>query len=795
MSDRVIWMRLLCGSVRGTTYWYAATRGDVVPGWVSTSTPAGATADWIPIVGDVTIPGATVDPLSGAAAGTTLGVRVLATAGARSVFGPDVLTAPAARRWGGLMRYLSRTATSATVLSSEAIANDDYLTIDGEIVRVSDAAGYTPGDLSTIVLERGVLGTSARPHAVPLGSIGAPLLRLESTPATGQWVEVGVTEAGSDVVLYRGRVDSVQATADQTLTIQIRSLLSVLRDFVPQAPRALQDSAVVAVEYERAILSSLFVQWDLFEGEWPGLAWTNAFQVTHVRVIGEGGDWAVLSLELDFPFVDARIIEAEPSPLPPVVQVVVREARTDWDGELPIPSRYVWQVGSGDGLIRFTGEGQVRFRELGGGRTGTRTFDLRGQLVLEFVEGLADGVAEVEWVRAIEPGLSPWRIATYWLTGRDADYDDLPAGMSPWLPPGWVDTGGSQVGVPVPGDEGVPYALMGTDAPLVEFLADTLFGPAAMAIVEDRGQLLPLEWSDPVRPLAGVALTETSGDDRTTGWVWGTSRTEPFAGVELQDPTTDVYVLRSLGTRNAARLSTAARGGRQARRESSRVERLLSDATWLSAPQSLLPVTMPRGISDAVREVWRDTLDLYAQSLPVLQHEVADDLAQLVGRQMLVELDELPSGEPTAGWVLSAERRLGTGTVRVSLLLPYVGRPALTVWGPWGVVDSVGTGTLDYEAAEAGPGQTLQDIYGGIFAPSTLRVLRPDLSERGTLGGTLAVGSGTVTWTTLVGDPPEEDDLLVLPVRPGVVPSLTPAGASYGYVAGATVEPGDGTWQ
>jgi hypothetical protein len=133
--------------------------------------------------------------------------------------------------------------------------------------------------------------------------------------------------------------------------------------------------------------------------------------------------------------------------------------------------------------------------------------------------------------------------------------------------------------------------------------------------------------------------------------------------------------------------------------------------------------------------------------------------------------------------------------VRVSLLLPYVGRPALTVWGPWGVVDSVGTDTLDYDAAEAGPGQTLQDIYGGIFAPSTLRVLRPDLSERGTLGGTLAVGSSTVTWTVTVGDPPEAGDYLVLPVRPGVVPSLTPAGASYGYVATGTVEPGDGTWQ
>jgi hypothetical protein len=463
---------------------------------------------------------------------------------------------------------------------------------------------------------------------------------------------------------------------------------------------------------------------------------------------------------------------------------------------VPIDPGYVWQVGSGDGLIRYSGDAHIRFRGSEGRRTEQLTYDLRQQLVQEFVEGLADGVAEIEWAGILPAGLSPWEVARYWLIGFRSGSPDLPAGMSPWLPTSWVDAGARQAGVPVPGDDGVPYAVTGTDDALIDYLSDTLFAPAAMAVVEDRGVLYPLAWSDPDRELAGVALTETSGDDRTTGWVWGTARTEPFSGVELQDPTTDVYILRSLGTRRDGRSSSALRGGRESTRETQRVERFLSDSTWLSGPQSLLSVVAPRGISDALRGVWRAVLDLYAQSLPMLTHEVGDDLAPLVGRQILVDLGELPHTGATAGWILSAERRLSTGTVRISMLLPYVGRTALTVWGPWGVVDTVGSGTLDYTDATAAEGQRLTDVYAGLFAPATLRVLAPDLSERGTLGGTLAVGSGAVTWTTLTGDPPEAGDTLVLPDRPAVVPSPTPAGASYGYVAdAASPENGDGTWQ
>lgn len=799
MSARNIWLRILAGTCRDGVYYWFSTRGPAPgadPAWVAASTPIGGTSQWLPIQTVPQIQSGSVDPLEPLASGGRISVVVQSSEAVRAIVAQTLGTSVEARRVGGLAAYAGPSETIWTVTPGTDVSVGDYLVLSGEIVRVTDV-GSLGADPPKIEVSRAQLGTWARGHASSLGGLGTPIVSIDSAQIVGQWAELGVTDGGVDRVVWRGRVRSASASSDQTVSIHIDSLLSVVRDHRPLVPVLFPEARPSDSEDDGGA-ERREIRATLDPGDLPPTAWR------YVRVVGESGDWALLGADTQEVW-DAAVTVGDDG--------VVTIRWGDTPAEPSPGGLYIVEVGSSDGIIRFDGVGQIRYPVGVSGRTGTEEVDLRSTLLEEFFRLILAGIDRIEWATVVPDlvtfgaagdvvsSLSPVSALAYVLAGAGAGVAPLPARFAVWTPPlfsgdEWLAWQPAVELIEVPSDSSVPDQRLRVFDPrgrLGEYLADTLLHPLGLCLSDDAGLLRLFSWVEAVRPDSGRAYDTTSGDDRSAAWSWSTDRSPIVATVQIEDPSRDVFVLRSLGTR---RRGSSFGGGREDRTVSGRVKEIVSIDSLISGSGGAYELVSPYGVGGDVDAQWESAAGLYSGRIPVLECDVADAPVDdvWVCTQLLVEYPELPTPERTTGWVFACRRDLLTGVARLTVLLPFVGLGERTGWGPWATVDSAGVSSAVIESPSAGVAP--HSIHATLTRDptlTTLLVLRPDLTTRGTITGVTSASETAVAWTG--GTAPEAGDYLVLPARPGVVGSPTPIGSVYGYVCGGSVETGDATWQ
>ena len=803
MSGRNIWLRILAGTCRdGVYYWFSTLDPGSAdpPAWVAASTPSGGTSQWLPIQTVPQIQSGSVDPLEPLASGGRISVVVQSSEAVRAIVAQTLGTSVEARRVGGLTAYAGPGATTFQVSEGATLVDSGYYVIGTEIVQVTDASGLA-SDPPTVVVARGQLGTWTRGHASVLAGVGTPIVPLDSAQIVGQWAELGVTDGGVDRVVWRGRVRSASASSDQTVSIHLDSLLSVVRDHRPLVPVLLPASIPSEGEPDGDTLRTE-VRLTADPGDLPVADWRYA------RFVGESGDWALLTsndpgdwaaaVTQDGDVVTMRWGESPGEPL---------------DGVL-----YVVEVGSSDGVIRLDGVGQIRYaigEGRGGGRTETIDESLRSTLFEEFFRAILEGLDRVEWATVVPDvvtlgaaggvvsDLSPVSAIAYVLAGAGSGVAPLPARYAVWAPPlgsadTWFGWQPAAEQIEIPTDEGgARLRMFDPRGRLGEYLADTLLHPLCLCLTDDAGSLRLFSWVEAVRPDSGRAYDTTSGDDRSAAWSWSTDRSPIVATVQIEDPSRDVFVLRSLGTR---RRGSSFGGGREDRTVTGRVLEIVSPEALLSGSAGAYELVSPYGVGGDVDAQWESAAGLYSGRIPVLECDVADAPVDdvWVCTQLRVEYPELPTPAATTGWVFACRRDLLSGVARLTVLLPFVGRGEGSCWGPWAEVASIlGSGNVSIDNP-AGTDEIhwFRDVFEREPLLDELLVLGPDLVQTGTITGVVvASGGGSLTWTGYTGAEPTVGDYLVLPPRPAPVGSPTPIGAWYGYVAGDTPETGDARWQ
>ena len=290
MSGRNIWLRILAGTCRdGVYYWFSTLDPGSAdpPAWVAASTPSGGTSQWLPIQTVPQIQSGSVDPLEPLASGGRISVVVQSSEAVRAIVAQTLGTSVEARRVGGLTAYAGPGATTFQVSEGATLVDSGYYVIGTEIVQVTDASGLA-SDPPTVVVARGQLGTWTRGHASVLAGVGTPIVPLDSAQIVGQWAELGVTDGGVDRVVWRGRVRSASASSDQTVSIHLDSLLSVVRDHRPLVPVLLPESIPSEGEPDGDTLRTE-VRLTADPGDLPVADWRYA------RFVGESGDWALLT--------------------------------------------------------------------------------------------------------------------------------------------------------------------------------------------------------------------------------------------------------------------------------------------------------------------------------------------------------------------------------------------------------------------------------------------------------------------------------------------------------------------
>jgi hypothetical protein len=733
MSGRSIWARPLAGATRDGVAYYWATNTDYVPAWA-----AGMVA--LPMDTPPAIPASTVEPLGTLAADAVVSWAGPATLAAIAVAAPDLGITAQARRVGLLAGYVEAADDSIEVTGWTG-TNGQLIQIGREVMTAGVIAGTTLPVTRTVRQDHAT--SLVRPVAV---------MRADRVPLVGQFVEVGVSEAGGDVVVWRGVMEA-PTIVGATMRYGARPLTALVRAWRSVAPASLELEGPYSGrranwqgrEYNEAgqFTATGAVVWAQDSGEYPGL-WPV------VRIVGASGNWAMVSTTGADSFADAG-------------RLLVR---------LTIDTRgptEVIAVGTGDGVVRVSSDasyvrvndgpnGEARLQPVSGDEAAQQI--MRGQL--------AGVLREVEFcdLAVVQVGAS---VAAY-IRGA-LGVGVLPASWAVGLPAAWIEDATLAEMQPVSYLADAVY--MPGDSVLSDWLTAAVLSASGLYLTQDMGVLLAAEWEETARPMLGVELSVAEADDRGA-WAWAGAVVTPLVTVRIDDPSTDIVQQTQISrdpdgyVRSARTRATAATSARL----------FLAADAWLDGAQNVRTVTARMGISASQIATQQSILATYSAQVPSVTIP-ARDVGRAVGYGVTVELPDAPTTRRTVGMVVQVARDLTRGVMTLTILLPGIGRETATFWAPGLQLSAVGSGTA-----------TASGDLGATY-PATLAVYREDGTLRGQITGA-ALAVATLTWTG--GVTPEDGDVVTLIPRTPVV-ALPGAAGVYGYIADVTPAEGDATWQ
>jgi hypothetical protein len=612
VTKRTIWARAYAGTWRGTSWSYWTTDATVLPGFLSTAVPSGATIVPLMLDSAPSCSGGVIEPLSTMAADSTLTLSFAASAAAIAVCAPDLAIAGSARRVGYLDDYVDETATTIPFVEEQTVAPGDVLYIAGELVEV-DTVGT-----GSIDVFRGVLDTWARSHSSPLAD-PAVAMDARRVPLRGQILEYGVTDGGVDTVIWRGIVSGCSLSASQGITLTATSMLSLLRQTLPIVPRGAIPLWVPSTDLGEFIG---FLSWLPDDREYPRGKWE------YVRVIGKSGDWAIIDLDtLTF----GTIYEGDDR----------RVGLVPPDFGAPI-------IGSADGVVRVATTGAtVRVRAAAGVVTRRITsWDEAAIIRREHALAVLGELASLEWAD-VDSSLYCATVAQRLIVGTG-----LPARMSTQIPASWVQTltvAAGQMRYASASTDAQIIPIIGPDGSLADWIASSLLRPGGLMMGCDLGLMLIDTWAETTRAVLGVELTAASQDDRGS-WSWSQTA-RPLLGVQFDDPTSDVEQVRAYALVAGPRSSLAIRGKLTARTVTTGSTVIISADAWLSGQRGIETVPAPLGVSAMQLDAWQSLVSTYGRDVPSIGSPVREALGVVFGSAITVALPDGPTTRTLIGRV------------------------------------------------------------------------------------------------------------------------------------------------